>query len=397
MKNLCWTLFCVAALCSANAADEKPAADRPERSIVVAFQYPSITLDPEDSISADLLVKNRGRRDETVLLEVVEQPQDWNVEIKRYGTVIGGIFVGSDENITLTVSARPKDKDLKRLPTGEFQIKVRGRTADGALQQETSLVVKVQSKATGPEEVRIETSYPVLEGASDEQFQFSLDIRNDTGQDAVFNFRATGPEEWQTSFKPAYESKQISSLKIESGSSKTVEFEVKPPYRAPAGEYVFKVTVEGPKVKAERELKVVLTGTYELKVGTPSGLLSLVTERGQSAKTTLLVQNTGSAPQRQVTFTAFKPENWEVKFEPEKLENLQPDKLEQVEVTITPSDKAVVGDYSVAINVDGEKANEDLEFRVTVKAATAWGWVGVGIIVLVVVGMGVTFRVLGRR
>jgi uncharacterized membrane protein len=57
----------------------------------------------------------------------------------------------------------------------------------------------------------------------------------------------------------------------------------------------------------------------------------------------------------------------------------------------------LIGDYSVSVQTQGEKANQDTEFRVTVRAASAWGWIGVGIIALVIVGLAVTFRVLGRR
>ena len=48
-------------------------SDLPARRIIAAFQYPGITIAPEDSISVDLLIKNRGRSDETVLIEVTEQ------------------------------------------------------------------------------------------------------------------------------------------------------------------------------------------------------------------------------------------------------------------------------------------------------------------------------------
>ena len=222
-------------------------------------------------------------------------------------------------------------------------------------------------------------------------------MRNDTGQDATFNFRATAPPGWETSFKPAYESKQISSLQINANSSKTVEMEVTPPYRAEAGDYDFKVEVESPKARAEKSLQVVLTGTYGLKAGTPSGLLSLVTERGRKATVTLLVQNTGSAAQREVTFLSFKPENWKVEFKPEKLENLEAGALKEVEVALTPAEQALVGDYSVSVQVNGEKANQDIELRVTIKAASAWGWIGVALIAGVIVVLAVTFRILGRR
>ncbi|MGA4579822.1 NEW3 domain-containing protein [Limisphaera sp. VF-2] len=399
MTKLCWMVGLLGWLGS--GADPLLAAtstnDLPERYFTAAFQYPGVRLSPEDSLNVDVRLKNRGRSDETVLLEVTEQPADWNVEIRRYGTAVTGVFLPSGEDQTLTFTARPKDRNLKRLPEGTYRFAIRAHTPDNALVRESSLVVTVSSGEHGPERITLETSYPTLRGSSGDKFQFSLDVRNETGQDAVFNFRATAPQGWQTSFRPAYESKQITSLQINAGSSRSIEFEVTPPYRAQAGEYDFKVEVEAGRARAEKDLKVVLTGTYDLKVGTPSGLLSLVTERGKKTTATLLVQNTGSAPQREISFQSFKPENWKVEFSPEKLENVQPGEVKQVEVSITPAEQALVGDYSVSLAIDGERVNRDLEFRVTIRAGATWGWVGLAIIVLVVAGLGVTFHYLGRR
>jgi uncharacterized membrane protein len=383
--------------CTASAAEKDSAADLPERKITAAFQYPGVTLGPDDGVSLDLLIKNRGRSDETVLVDVTEKPKDWTVEVKRFSTLVTGVFVASKEDQTLTVTAKLTDQEIKKLPPGVYQFVVRAHTADGALTQTAAVTVTVVSAEKAAERVSIETTYPTLRGPSGDKFSFSLDVKNDTGQDAVFNFRATTPQGWEVSFKPAYESKQISSLQINANSSKTVEMEVTPPYNAQAGEYDFHVEVQGPKAKAEKDLKVVLTGTYGLKVGTPSGVLSLVTERGQKASVTLLVQNKGSAPQREVKFNAFKPENWKVEFKPEKLENIEPGVFKQTEVTITPAQQALIGDYSVSIQAEGEKANQDTEFRVTIRAASAWGWIGVGIIAVVIIGLAIIFRVFGRR
>jgi uncharacterized membrane protein len=399
VQKLCWIgglvlsmglpVGCLGAATSTN--------DIPERHFTAAFQYPGVRLTPDDSLNVDLRFKNRGRSDETVLLEVTEQPPDWNVEIRRYGTAVTGIFLPSGEDQTLTFTARPKDRTVKRLPEGTYRFAIRARSPDNVLVRESSLTVTVSTGDHGPERISLETSYPTLRGSTGDRFQFSLDVRNDTGQDAVFNFRAVAPQGWQTFFRPAYESKQITSLQINAGSSRSIEFEVTPPYRAQAGEYDFKVEVEAGRARAEKDLKVVLTGTYDLKVGTPSGLLSLVTERGKKSTVTLLVQNTGSAPQREISFQAFKPENWKVEFSPEKLQNVEPGEVKQVEVSITPADQALVGDYSVSLAIDGERVNRDLEFRVTIRAGATWGWVGLAIIVMVVVGLGVTFHYLGRR
>ncbi len=173
--------------------------------------------------------------------------------------------------------------------------------------------------------------------------------------------------------------------------------EVKPHRLAEAGEYPISVRVGSGDAKAESQLTVILTGTYKLEAGTPSGILSLEARKGKPANMSIYVKNTGSATNHDIKFLSVKPENWKVTFEPERIELLKPDELKQVEVTITPADEALVGDYSVGLSVDGEKASKTMELRTTVRASTAWGWIGIGIIVGVIVGLGGLFTWLGRR
>ncbi len=166
---------------------------------------------------------------------------------------------------------------------------------------------------------------------------------------------------------------------------------------ATAGEYPVNIRVSSGDAKAEGKLTVALTGTYNLEAGTPSGLLSMNARQGKPANMSVYVKNTGSAPNHDVKFMSFKPENWKVEFNPESIPVIEPGNLKQIEVTITPHEEALVGDYSVAVDVQGEKASKDLEFRVSVRASTAWGYVGIGIIVVVVAGLIGLFRWLGRR
>jgi uncharacterized membrane protein len=142
---------------------------------------------------------------------------------------------------------------------------------------------------------------------------------------------------------------------------------------------------------------VALTGIFKLDAGTPSGLLSVDAFTGKPSIVSVFVKNTGSAVNRNIGFSSFKPENWKVEFKPEKVENLEPGAIKQVEMAITPGQQALIGDYSVSVQVEGEKANDNVEFRVTIRAASKWAWIGVGIIVLVVLGLSLMFRILGRR
>jgi uncharacterized membrane protein len=224
-----------------------------------------------------------------------------------------------------------------------------------------------------------------------------LDVLNKSDRDRTFNLAAVGPEKWEINFKPAYETKQISSLQIKGGQSQTVTVQVAPAKDARSGEYPILVKVTSGDKKAEVKLTVVLTGIYKVDAGTPSGILSLEAMPGQPANFSLFVKNTGSAVNQNITFSSFKPENWDVTFKPEKIESLDPGALKQVEVTVKPAAQALVGDYSVGVLVNGEKSDKTVEMRVTVKASTAWGWIAIGIIILVIAGLSILFIRFGRR
>jgi uncharacterized membrane protein len=164
-----------------------------------------------------------------------------------------------------------------------------------------------------------------------------------------------------------------------------------------AGEYPINVRVSSGDAQGEVRLAVLLTGTYGIEIGTPNGLLSLDARQGKPANLSFYVKNTGSAANHDIKFMSFKPENWKVEFNPARLELVAPGELQQVEMTITPYEDALVGDYSISVNIEGEKASKIMELRTTVKASAAWGWVGIGIIVAVIAGLFGIFRWLGRR
>jgi uncharacterized membrane protein len=224
-----------------------------------------------------------------------------------------------------------------------------------------------------------------------------MEVSSELEKDALFDLFAQGPEGWDINFKPAYENKYISSLRLKSNGNKTVAMVVNPPPGTEPGKYPINVRVTSGSAKAEADMEVDLMGTYALKVGTPDGLLSLNARQGKPAHMSFYVRNTGSAANNGIKFLSFKPENWKVEFSPEKMDTIKPGELKQVEVSITPSSEALVGDYSVNVNVEGEKVSKPLEFRVTVNASSTWGWIGIGIILLVVIGLIGLFRWVGRR
>jgi uncharacterized membrane protein len=380
---------------SAQAAEDKEKKDLPDRAISLFSEYTGVVVSQGESVSLDLTVADNGRHDENVHLTMSPVPKGWKALLKTYSFGITGIHVNSEKSKSVTLRLEPDDT----VQPGKYEFTVKAETEDRKLSSEATVTVNVEAKVQvqKSKDISINTSYPVLTGPPDAKFEFSLEVENKLDKDTLFNLVGHGPENWDVNFKPAYEDKFISSLRLKANQSQTVAVEVKPFPLAPPGEYPISVRVSSPEAKGEVELKVVLTGTQKLEAGTSNGLLSLNALAGQEANLSIYVKNSGSAPLNNIRFLSFKPENWTVTFKPEGIDSLGQGDMKQVEVTVKPSAEALVGDYSVVLNVAGEKATKNLELRVTVKASTAWGWIGIGIIVFVMLGLVGLFIRLGRR
>ena len=376
-------------------AEKEEKKDLPERAISVSPEYTGVIASQGEDLSLDLLVSNRGRHDENIDLAVTNIPKGWKAWVKTYSFGVTGVHVESDKSKNLTLRLEPD----KEVVPGIYKFDIQARTEDGHLTSKGQVVVTVKEKKEEKktEGVKILTSYPVLRGPTDAKFEFSLEVENKIDKDGIFNLTAQGPENWEINFKPAYEDKFISSLRLKANQSQTVAVEVKPYPLAEPGEYPILVKVSSSEAKGEVQLKVALTGTYKMDVGTANGLLSVNATRGKQANISVYIKNSGSAPLSNVHFLSLKPENWKVEFKPEKIESVAPQELKQIEVDITPAEQALVGDYSVGLSAEAGKASKNIELRVTVRASTAWGWIGIGVIVFVVAGLVFLFIRLGRR
>lgn len=383
---------------AAESKDERiagrPWADRPERGISAYTEYSRLTVPVGETVRMDVTVENRGRRDENVVLKLAEVPEGWKAAIKSGEFAVTGVPVTPWTPRVLSFTAEPR----KSLRPGTYRFQLSAGTADNAFTDTQPIVVTLEERKAGPGgDLQISTSYPVLRGPTDSSFEFSLEVNNKADVDRIVNVAAEAPKGWEVTIKPGYESKQITSLRIRSAASQTVALEVKPARDAKAGEYPVAFRASTDRGQAEARLKVVLTGIYKLDATTPDGRLSADAVVGKPTTTTLLVRNAGSALTRNIKLSSVAPENWKVEFSPETIEALEPGAFKPVEARITPAAQALVGDYSVGLTADAEKASKSLELRVTVHAPGTWGWIGVGMIAVVIGGLGGLFAWLGRR
>jgi len=366
---------------------------RPERGIAVYPEYSGVVVSRGEAVRMELTLENKGRTDETINVKISTVPKGWKASMKGAAYSVTGLYVPNGKSRNVSLNLEPD----KSVGPGTYGFQFDAQTLDGKFTSSQKLTVEVQERVAGADDIQITTSYPVLRGQTDAKFEFSLEIMNKSDSDRTFNISALGPEKWEINFKPAYEQKQISSFRIKGSQSQTVAVEVTPQKEAVAGEYPIQVRVTSGEKKAEVKLTVALTGIYRLDAGTPTGILSLEAVAGKPSNFSVFVKNTGSAVNRNVSFSSFKPENWEVTFKPDKFDVIEPGALKQVEVTVKPAGQALVGDYSVGVMVNGEKSDKTVEIRVTVKASTAWGWIGIAIIIFVIAGLSTLFIYLGRR
>ncbi len=376
---------------------EKGSEQSPDRMVTIAAEYPSIQMARGgEKININVYFRNMGKTDENLNVWLINNYKKWKASLTTFSFNITGVYIPSGKDKAVVFEAEA-DKDIN---PGKYEFPIKAQTTDGKFKLSEVIVIEVlkeKSELDKSRGIKLTSSYPEIQGTPDSTFKFAIDIDSTFVDDTPLDLSAQGPKDWNINFKPSYEDKYISSLRIKVNERRTINVEVKPPADAKAGSYPINVIINTPKSRLETPLTVILTGTYSLDVRTAGGLLSLDAKQGKTSNISFYVKNTGSAKNTNIKFMTFKPENWKIEFKPEKIDAIEPGELKQVEMSITPYEDALVGDYSVGVDVAGEKVTKNIELRTTVKASAAWGWIGIGIIVIVIAGLFGLFRRFGRR
>jgi len=142
---------------------------------------------------------------------------------------------------------------------------------------------------------------------------------------------------------------------------------------------------------------VVISGTFEITLTTPTGLVSTKVTAGNEKRLDLVVANTGSAVLSDIELGATKPPNWEISFEPEKVARIEPGGQVSVIAVIKPDKKAIAGDYAAKMAAKSPEAISQLAFRISVKTPMVWGWIGILLIILSLGSIYFLVRKYGRR
>ena len=220
---------------------------------------------------------------------------------------------------------------------------------------------------------------------------------NNRGTEQTYSLAAEAESGWQVSFTPSGESTHVASITVEPGSSQGLTVDVTPPETIKEGEYTIPCTAISANETLSAELKVTITGSYEVQLSTPTGNLSLNAYANQEKAVTLSVINNGNVDLSNLNLTSSAPTDWEVRFDESTIELLEAGATKEVTTYVKPSSDAITGDYVTSITVSNDETTSTAEFRISVKTQTLWGIVAIAIIAALLAGLGFLFKKYGRR
>jgi uncharacterized membrane protein len=379
-----------ASLAGAAVAQTAPSGDQPKQTgLWLTTDFPELTGELGNPSRIDLSIKNSNLPPERVQLSVEDLPSGWDWKLSGGGHDVTAAIVGSDETRDLTLTLTPP-KDAK---AGTVSFRVVGHAPDQTL----TLPITMQLTAAKPAALDLSPELPALRGSPTSSFDFQVAIKNDSPNDATVNLVAQAPDGFTTTFQEQYGTQQLTSLPIKAGESKTVKVSVQPPHEAAAGDYPIVMQATSPQANASTQLVAQVTGQPALALTGPNGRLSGEATAGKAETFTFNIGNTGSAPAKNVRFTANAPSGWKVSFRPDQMPGLDTSGAQPLQVEITPSEKAIAGDYMVTIRANGDGASDSADFRVTVTTSTIWGVAGLGIIAAAVLVLALAVARYGRR
>ena len=381
-------VFVVMFIAAAVNAADKPAANI--TGVYLTTRYPALTVRAGETTTIDLSLRNFNHPPEELSLSVPEIANGWKATVLGGGQPVESAIVEPDSEEKLQLRLEP--------PTGtgpgEYRFVVEAKSQGSHLKLPIAVTVGQEL----PAKLKLTTNFPSLRGTATTSFKYRVTVANDSGRDATINFSADAPKNFQVTFTEAYGSQQITSIPIEAGKSKDIEASVSLPRDTPAGDYKLALHAKSEAASADLDLGMTIVGQPRLAVAGEGGRLSGEAYAGQDSQLTVVVRNDGSEAARDVEFSATAPEGWKTSFDPKDLPELAAGKSQSIKVSMTPSPRAIAGDYQTTIRANAAGGqSESANFRITVLTSTLWGAAGIGVIALALLVVVFAVARYGRR
>jgi uncharacterized membrane protein len=342
------------------------------KGLWLTTDYPAATVRAGEETRFNLSLVNHGLAPQRASLAVENAPQGWIVELRGGGRAVAAALVDYNAKASLEL----KLKVPREAKPGKHTLIVKATTPERSYELPVMLTVDTETEAA----LTAEPKLPTLRGTPKSTFDFRVAVKNESAENTLVTLAAQAPRGFQVTFKEGYGSQELTSLPMKAGESKDLAVDIKPPQSVPAGQYPVTVHLKSERANIATKLVLDITGQPSVALTGENDRLSGEANAGAEKRFNFVVRNTGSAEARNLAFNATPPSGWKVNFEPKELPLLAPNSEEKVAALVTPSEKALAGDYMVAVRASGDGISEALNYRVTVTTSTLWGIVGLGVI-----------------
>ena len=386
--------FIAAAAVAAVAALLVPAAkadDTPKdvKGLYLMSDYPAVTLRPGETSSITLRLHNYDLAPERLDLSVSGVPSGWTATLMGGGQPVAAAMPATNASVSLELRLDVPKNAAEGTQT--LTVAAAGTSTKAELPIAVTLAKDLPAKLT------LTPQLPELRGTSKSSFEYQLAIKNDSGKKLTVSLAAQAPQNFDASFTEQFGGQELNAVPVDAGQTKDVKLKIRPPNTAAAGSYKVVARVGAEDAAATADLTMDITGQPKLDISGREGLVSTRATAGQETSVPVVITNTGTAPADEVELSGSAPSGWKVTFDPKTVDHIAPNDIKEVQARITPTEKAIAGDYVTTIRASARGESASTTFRVTVTTSTMWGIAGVGIIgvaLLVMVGAVARF---GRR
>ena len=368
------------------AAQETPP---PVKGMFLLTDYPSMTVRPGSTTTVNLRLRNYALPPERFAFTVDGAPQGWTVTLLGGGQPAGAAMVATNDSTTLQL--RLDVPENAAMGTQNLTITAKGGSS------ELSLPIAVTLAKDLPAKLSVKAQLPSLRGNAKSNFEFQMDVKNDSGRNLVVAFGAQAPQNFEATFTEQYGSQELNSIPIEAGQSKTVKLKVRPPSTVGASRYPVSVKATAEDASAETSVALEITGQPRLSLAGRDGVLSGRAEAGKEASIPIVITNTGTAAADDIELSGNAPSGWKIEFDPKTIDRIAQNQNKEVQVRVTPPEKAIAGDYAPTFSVASRGENASTQFRVAVGTSTMWGLIGLGIVGVALLIMLAAVARFGRR
>jgi uncharacterized membrane protein len=364
-------------------------ASKDVKGLYLMSDFPAVTLRPGETSTINLKLQNYALPPERLALSVADVPAGWTATLMGGGQPVAAAMPATNSSVSLELRLDvPKSAAVG---TQTLTVVATGGSTNAQLPVAVTLAKDLPAKLT------LTPQLPELRGNSKSSFEYQLAIKNDSGKKLMVSLSAQAPQNFDTSFTEGYGTQELNAVPIDAGQSKNVKLKVTPPNTAAAGSYKVEARIGAEDASATADLTMDITGQPRLDISGREGLVSTRASAGKETTVPVVITNNGTAPADTVELSGSAPSGWKVTFDPKTVDRIAPNANKEVQALITPTEKAIAGDYVTTIRASTRGESASTTFRVTVTTSTMWGIAGVGIIgiaLLVMVGAVARF---GRR